>query len=432
MLLLTAILISCSSLLIGCGNSNNEQTDPIIEPLLDSRVGRFIDSPVAGISYLSGELTGITDEQGLFEYQLVDGVAQLISFSFNNIELGSTTGKAIITPLDLSDSATINDLKVINVTRFLIMLDSDGDPSNGIFPSQQLLDGVSQFTWDSPDFSNDTFEFSPTLAGIISDINSIDSQQHALPTSQQAQIHLRSSLSCLSSGIYAGDFDGGDNGHYVMLLQHNRVEPILFGDSEPRSGVTSALIYSRDQDRLIGVLPQQGLAFDNDNSFIVGQAVNGAQFSGKLTDFSTIENGDWVNQVEGGSGTFSGIKLAGDNGAMFRLAGAFGDNTPFDLTDDTADNRGGITFDIFSDNRVLGTIISARGNQIQINGTLNESIIRASSSDGIDFIVSFDKDGTDPLNSAAGLFGIPGFWGIWQRGSESGGIVGTSCQLNVN
>jgi len=434
----SSFLIACASLLTGCGNSNSDQRDQITRPVLGTAMGCFIDSP-AGISYISGGLNGVTDSQGYFEYQLVNGEPQLIDFSFNGVEIGNALGKAIITPLDLSSPSSIDDLSspssiddlyVINISRFLIMLDSDGDPSNGIEASQTLIDGISQFSWGVLDFTSNDFEFSPEIINIVADINSIDTQNHSLPTIQVAQAHLRSSLSCLSSGVYAGEFDGEDHGHYVMLLQHKRTDPFVFGDNELREGVTSALIYSRDQDRLIGVVPQQGLAFNSDNSFIVGQAVNGTQFSGNLVDFSRIEDGGWSNQVEGGSGTFSGNKLAGDSSAIYRLAGAYGDDTPFDISDDTADNRGGITFDVFSDNRVYGILMSTRGDQLELNGTLTGNTIIVSSNEGTDLVIAFDRDGTDPLNSNVGLFGVSGFWGSWQRGSESGGVVGTSCQLN--
>lgn len=432
--LLAGIFLTTSAILLtGCGNSNSaqpDQPDQITEPVLDTAMGRFIGGPAAGISYLSGEVSGATDSQGYFEYQLINGAPQLVDFSFNGVEIGSTLGEAIITPLDLSGSSSIDDLYIINVTRFLVMLDSDSDPSNGIVLSQVLIDSMNQFNWETPDFSNNNFEFSAEIINLIADINSVDSQNHSLPTTLMAQMYLRNSLSCLSSGVYAGEFGGEDNGHYVMLLQHKRTDPFVFGDDEPRDGVTSALIYSQDQNRLIGVVPQQGLAFNSDNSFIVGQAVNGAQFSGNLIEYSRIEDGIWSNQVEGGSGTFSGRKLAGDSNAIYRLAGAYGDDTPFDSSDDTADNRGGIALDVFNDNQVHGILVSTRGDQLDLNGTLSGNTITVSSNEGTDLVFTFDRDGTDPLNSDAGLFGISGFWGSWQRGNESGGVVGTSCQLN--
>lgn len=417
------ITCSCLGLLIACGGSGGSN-----EPTVEPANGRLIDSAVSRVNYSSGSIEGTTDSQGRFSYEVIDDVVQEISFSFNNVNLGKAPGATIITPLDFVEGSDTGTPAVQNIARFLQMLDTDGDPANGIAPSMDLITAIAAFSWSALDFTDVNFDSQPALIQIVADINSVDSQTHVLPNIQQAQAHLESSLACLSSGIYPGSFSGDDNGHYVLWIQHQRTDPTVFGDTQPRTGVGSALIYSADQDRLIGVLPQQALAFDNSNSFIVGQALNGAVFNGEMVDFTQIKNGQWRNDIEGGAGVFSGNRVAGEAEALFRLAGVFSDNTPLDSFDNTADNTGGIALDIFDDNRVSGVAVSSRGDRVELSGMLSGDTINANSADGDTTIsVTFDSTGTNPLNTTVGLFGIPGFWGSWQNAGMTGSLIGTSC-----
>ncbi len=415
--------------LSACGGSEGESKPPPPPPVtIDS--GQFIDAAVTGLTYVSGETTGVTDMSGRFNYEREGGLAQDVTFSFGDIVIGSAAGKPVLTPLDLIPGGGASDAEVLNITRFLQLLDSDGDPRNGIEPSAALIAAVDAQQFGQIDFAITDFANQAALTDLIGFLNSVDPQPHVLPSAQEAQAHLQDSLACLSSGIYSGRFQGEDGGHFALLIQHQRVDPLLFGDDLPRTGVASALIYSEAQDRLIGLLPQQALVFDSDSSFIAGVAANGAQLAGSLQNFEQLINGQWRNDLEGGMGTFSGARINGDLSAVYRLAGGFGDETPFDPFDDTADNRGGIALDIFADNTVTGTMISARGNQHLLSGVLNGEIITASSADGVAVSITFDASGTNPLSDLVGLFGVPGFWGSWQQGNVSGGVSGTSCEPN--
>ncbi|MCH9695504.1 MAG: hypothetical protein K0U72_13410 [Gammaproteobacteria bacterium] len=423
------VLAVCGS---GCGGSGGE--GPIVPPaaqppVVTTESGRLIDGPVSSIEFRSGEASGTTDSGGVFRYESVDGVSQVTDFSFGGIEIGSTVGRPIITPLDFVPRSNINSLAVLNISRFLQMLDSDDDLSNGIAPSVDLTAAVNGMTWGPIDFADNDFANQPAVADLVSFINSVDSVLHSLPTPEAARDHLRESLACLSSGIYHGRFSGDDSGQFVMLLQHLRADPSQFGNEIPRPGVASALVYSEIQNRLIGVLPRQSLGFDANQSFIVGETTNGAQFSGSLANYDRLTGGEWRNDVEGGVGTFDGERVAGDFSAVFRLAGAFGDDTPFDVGDDTADNRGGLALDVFADNRVSGVMVSARGDVVSLSGTLEGETILATSTDSGSIEITLDTDGTNPLNTVAGLFGVPGFWGSWQHAGLSGVLGGTSCKL---
>ena len=91
--------------------------------------GVFLDSAVAGVDYSTTTgLGGVTDSSGRFYYNPGDQV----SFTIGGISLGSVTGAAKLTPVEVMGASGTADQKVINLSRLLQTLDADGDPSNGI------------------------------------------------------------------------------------------------------------------------------------------------------------------------------------------------------------------------------------------------------------------------------------------------------------
>ena len=430
----SGLLALVAATLVGCGGSGggsnaSPPTTPPPPPPVTIETGRFLDAAVAEIRFESGSTVGVTDSDGQFRYETSGGVPQETRFSFAGIEIGSAPGNAIVTPLDLVPGSNIDTLEVVNVGRFLQFLDADSDPGNGIAPSAVLVEAVDGQDFAQVDFSDPAFADQLAVTDFVSFVNSVDALQRSLTSAAAATEHLRSTLACLSSGVYSGCFSGDDSGHYALLVQHLRADPLAFGDTDPRSGVGSALIYSDSQDRLIGVAPQRALAFDSDNAFLVGEAVNGAEFSGLLQDFRQISDGVWRNDVEGGSGMFDGERVAGDPAAVLRLSGGFGDQTPLNPFDDTADNSGGIALDVFADNSVEGIMVSARGDRVELLGTLDGETISAASDTGVVVSITLDRDGNSPLSDDVGLFGVPGFWGSWASDAEAGGIGGTVCAL---
>jgi hypothetical protein len=95
--------------------------------------GRFLDSAVKGVQYTSGSQSGVTDANGTFKYETGNSVR----FFLGDVTLGEVSGKSIITPVDLGITGKITDTTTINISRFLMTLDEDGNPNNGInIPSQ--------------------------------------------------------------------------------------------------------------------------------------------------------------------------------------------------------------------------------------------------------------------------------------------------------
>lgn len=121
-----------------------------------AKQGVFVDSPVQGLFYSSGELSGFTDSDGTFEYQ----AGQSVIFSIGDVVLGTAQGADMITPLELvSGAVDENDPTVINILRLLQTLDEDGNADNGIEITALMRDLAGEaslnFRQSIEDFAND-------------------------------------------------------------------------------------------------------------------------------------------------------------------------------------------------------------------------------------------------------------------------------------
>ena len=112
-LLLLFLLIACG----GGGGGGGGSTSPT------TATGVFKDNNVSGVTYTSGAQSGTTGSDGSFTYE----VGQLVSFNLGNVTLGSASGNSVITPIDLVAGGSSSSTEVLNLVRFLLMLDTDGD-----------------------------------------------------------------------------------------------------------------------------------------------------------------------------------------------------------------------------------------------------------------------------------------------------------------
>ncbi|HVN71688.1 MAG TPA: hypothetical protein VMU10_06685, partial [Desulfomonilia bacterium] len=158
-----------------------------------------MDSAVEGLTYETESMSGETDSQGRFFFK----PGETMTFSIGGIKLGTTTARSVITPLALVIGA--EDEKnptVINITRFLITLDEDNNPDNGITISPEtraaLADVSINFTQDPAGFAGDA-----DVQNVISIINTLhgssDAENRVLCTEDEAMSHLGNTLEELAS-----------------------------------------------------------------------------------------------------------------------------------------------------------------------------------------------------------------------------------------
>jgi len=184
-LLLVATLISSMFFLKACGGSKDNEADNV-------KQGRFLDSPVEGLSYISGRELGVTDSQGTFTYE----EGENIQFSIGDIIIGDGIPKSMMTPVDLVlDSPDETNPTVTNITRFLITLDNDGNPNNGISITDNMRYAAAgrsiNFEQEIIKFENDT-----NVQTIVSELLAlVSTTTRVLISVQAAQTHLRNTMS---------------------------------------------------------------------------------------------------------------------------------------------------------------------------------------------------------------------------------------------
>ncbi len=175
------------SFLTSCGGegSNTLQTT--------THTGQVIDSHVAGLSFVCRDsmgnidTNGTTNANGEFEYKIGDECQFLVG----NVAIGSVAmnkEKAIITPLELSASTTLEEAGALNLAIFLQSLDEDGNSSNGI----NLAHATPKFTQPQ------TMEWHKLTPQEINTFITHAIPNAALVDATQAKEHLQSTLIALN------------------------------------------------------------------------------------------------------------------------------------------------------------------------------------------------------------------------------------------
>jgi hypothetical protein len=277
-------------ILVACGGNGGVGDGPT------TRMGKFLDSAVEGLSYVSGNQSGITDVEGNFTFE--EGAT--VQFSIGDIIIGEATAKSIMTPVNLvSGAKDETDPTVINISRFLQTLDDDADLNNGITIIELVR---NQAVGKSINFDQDvtTFENDANVLTIISDFTYLnDAGIRPLISIQDCQDHLRNTLLGIFAGTYSGTFSGNDSGTWTVTV-----------DSEGNvtgSGVST--VYGINFDINVGTVTSSG-----EVTFVAGTVTIGATFSGTVSSTGEV-SGTWVNEFYEYSGTFSGsLGAEDDNG----------------------------------------------------------------------------------------------------------------------
>ncbi|WP_372810215.1 neutral/alkaline non-lysosomal ceramidase N-terminal domain-containing protein, partial [Litorivivens sp.] len=115
----------------------------------NSQSGQFIDGPVQGVAYKRNG-TGAFKTRADGSFTFVPG--ETLNFTLGGITFGDVNTSAdtlFVTP----DSFSENPDVAINITRFFLTLDKDGNPDNGIQISLRAQDTATQFS-GNVDFEN--------------------------------------------------------------------------------------------------------------------------------------------------------------------------------------------------------------------------------------------------------------------------------------
>ncbi len=341
--------------------------------------GNFRDTNVIGLKYQSGAIHGLTGENG--SYQCEEG--NTVTFSVGSVVLGTVACSSLTTPVDLVQNGTVNSTAVLNITRFLLALDEDNDPSNEITISEETRQEAQN--WQNIDFASENFDqqFQENVSG------------YQLPSMETAKQHLETTLMCAYSGAFKGIYDGDDNGEVGVLIS-------------PKDGKTYILGYS---DNLGGYFTTRTpYPLHLDTMTVSGSVNTGAKFDGTI-DSPDSMSGQWsLNQ---GGGSWEVHRIAGIPNAHYRVVGTF-----------VADNGAGglYSIDIDNEGKISGLAYDTSDNHTyKISGTYSNGTIHANADDGTEISANYDPS-TGEISNAQ-LSDVHGE-------NYQGTFYGSGCTLN--
>lgn len=396
--------------------------------------GFFKDSSVSGLSYVSGGQSGITGSDGSFSYE----VGNTVTFSVGGVTLGESIGGTIVTPVDLVTNSSTNSPQVINIVRFLMMLDTDADPDNGIQISSAVR-AVAE-SWGPVNFISIP-DLNTALLSIISDVASVDARAATLPNAVTAQAHVESTIACLNSGIFIGSYTGNDQGRFGMRVDANNSQVTVLTYSTATPGAVVTLTGANSihittpapqnvPTSFLGITPNalkrflSGRLDQTDANINADFSEIETRYTGRFAsaasvadgDFSSINavNGSWRNAITGAQGTFSGSRTGDNPSTTYRFSANYSTLTG-------VPDAGLYTFDI-NGGVVSGIAYSLVNNTTEtLSGTLTGSNLSVTTASGIAIT-------TTTLNLAAGTVGGSSSWndGV----GNSGVFAASGCRLN--
>jgi hypothetical protein len=362
--------------------------------------GFFRAGNVAGLAFVSGAQAGVTDAKGAFSCD----ADERISFSIGAVALGDTACGPVAHAAALTVSGSLTDPAAINIMRFLMVLDQDENPDNGIAisdPVRVIADNWAQIDFLAADFESE-------LSQVISDIASIEGRIASVPDAAAALVFLDASLSCAYSGVFY-DWFPGNGGSVPISLSLS-----IF--REAVSGVDLGELVMISQDP---ILP---LSLESTGEVELGTfpGISHFDFSAQFIT-SDMLKGTWSNaqtvQATDRSGRFEAFRL-GESDGEYRFVGKVErDNlfvpgrqllSRFEVTL-SGDTLSGRAFDL-----LLGASLSITGRRI---------------ADSNDFEITVSRLGTATVTLMLDADGEPvGLTGGWPQ-FEGNVIKSVGCRL---
>lgn len=382
------------SILCACG-SGGEPMPPA--PDVDrptENIGRFYDTVVIGLEYTSASGSGVTDAEGVLDI----APGEDVTFSVGGVTLGTVAGSSIMTPLDLFAGSDLDANQVVNVIRFLLAVDEDGDPSNGIVISAELRAAAADWSvsFDMAPASFDD-EFSEELA----EAGSINGTSTTLWDVEDARMHFTQTYYCAYSGVFSGTSVSTVTG--TDGIDDEAVFTVVF--TEGGAGIQG--VYSDTVGNDFGTIWGDAIAIDSERAFVVGDVVNGGTFEGAFVSGNWIE-GTWDNPDEQEGGTFAAARVGYLDDAKWRFTGMT------DMGDDFG-------MDIASDGTVTGAI-RLNDQPALASGTISGHFDEAT---GALTATATTPDGDSELEATISTQGLPMIDGTYPDGT----FYGTGCKL---
>lgn len=342
--------------LSACGGGGSGGTNPPPIDIVEIRIGT-LDGGLVGMTYSSGSTSGTLSADGMFMYEVINDVVQTVTFSIGNISIATVTGAEVLTILNFVASESIDSPELHNIISLLIFLDEDQNIANGLTLSSELIEYFSNNSFDSIDFSDPDFVNQNAVIMLLAEVTSVESDGRVLLDPGVAGETLIQDQMCRSSGLYNGNFDGDDDGYFVVAVD-------LLG------GVFG-VGFSNFSQSLFAVDGSFALT-GNTSNFTAGDTSTGASFAGSINNFTTL-SGSWENTFTDDEGSFSGNRVSNNANEKFRYVLGFTDDTPADQTGDDIRNFGFAQVRVFDDDTVTASMINFNNERYDLSGVLFEN-----------------------------------------------------------
>jgi len=391
--LAAVVAFSTVGFLSGCGGGSGGGNRPVVLK------GVFKDSSVTGLSYVSGSQKNITGANGEFSYEENGN----INFSVGGVNLGTAKAKNVMTPKDLVVDGEVDTPEVLNRVRFLMMLDKDNKPDNGIQISPRVQQKAK--SWGTIDFK-DAFP-SEKAFNMVTEASVADGLTHAFPSVEDAKTHfsrtldiIKSTERCVDAGAFTGTYSGSEQGNIVFIL-------------DPATGDIKGSLFNTAQSENnipVAINKETPIDYETQSRDFISLSTSGLRFTGALKSGNNALQGTWVdNNDNTKKGTFSAQRIAGDSGANFRYNAIYQGNTSNDL--------GVLAMDVVA-NRVTGKMFNVKtATTLDITGSIaNEQFANTKLSDGgalTGFITESALSGT-----------------IKEKSGNTDAFTGSGCKLN--
>jgi hypothetical protein len=402
-------LVAAASCLAACSDAKRVQTPGFADRYPTGVLtGVFKAGNVAGLDFVSGGQSGVTDSGGRFTCRAGESIA----FSLGNVDLGDADCVTVVHAAALTASGSLIDPKSINITRFLLLLDHDQVPTNGIEISAALRSLAD--SWPAVDFTAADFE--GELVRIVSDIASTEGRASvSVPSGAEAFAYLDASLSCAYSGLFANTFLAGQPSALT------EVALIVYRDTASGTDLFNARLRRNDPVSQLNVLAEGTVELKALPTLINGPSDATGSIS---ADYQTpdVIAGSWGNgiaqQLIDRTGGFEAVRIGGGLGD-YRFTGTLtwiGDSGMRAV-------RGFATL-------VLdGDTVSGEAFDVLAGGASAVSGRRLANSNSVELTI-----GTAQLSATAELMtdadGVPvGLHGDWP-GVNSGELDAVACRLN--
>ena len=339
--------------LAACGGGGGDasgpptnQPPPVAAPAA-VQDGAFKDANVQGLSFVSGQQSGVTDTAG--RYQCETG--EFVDFSLGNVTLGSVICSTLTSPPALIGSGAIDDPGAVNMASFLQMLDRDEDPTNGIVISPEIQ-AVAD-SWPAIEFT--AADFSAELVVPFSDIMSIEQRTPfdltTVPTLVVA--HVEETLSCAYSGAFIGQSAGDSSAAVTMQVGFenylSNTDDVYWTIWELDRGYPSVFV---------------GYDVQVPPNFDTTPVDPARSVTGRFDDADTI-SGTWGLPAENLAGTYT-VNRIGGNTAETRMNGVF-------TTDDGG--SGVLALDITGDTVTGEAFEATEGTLFTVTGSLDSDVV---------------------------------------------------------